>query len=83
MFPDDVGFISQPSQGRVRAGEEMVVDAGTRCAGEQFGSEVCGGLQRHMASIAIVLCVRRIIKAARSNTGDTTQQVRIVVILAS
>ena len=61
----------------------MIVNAGCVASLIDLRTKIVRGLQRHMATIAILLSGIGIIKTARSVTRHTAQHERIVMVLAS
>ena len=67
----------------VGAEEQMVVNAGRRCAGEHLGPEVARCDQRHVAAIAVLIGPFGIVEAACPVARYAAEQKRIVVVLSA
>ena len=50
---------------------------------EDFRTKVRRLAQRHVAAVAVLLCLGRIVKTAGSVAGNSAEQIRIVVVLAA
>ena len=82
----NLGLLADGCQSGVGGGKQMIMNAADRIGGggiENPRAEIIGGLQWHVASVAIGLGLFRIIETAGVVAGNTAQQIGVVVILTA
>ena len=82
-FVDMIRQTEKVRDGRVRRWELVVVDAAIAALGVDSCSEIIRRVEWHMATVAVGLGFRWVVKRARTVTRDATQEKRVEVILAA
>ncbi len=76
--------VAEPvADGRVGAREHVIVNLQFAGVIKQAGSEVVRFRQRHVADVAVLFRLRRVIEAAGTVPGNAAQHVRVIVVLAA
>ena len=82
-FVDRIGKPEQVRERGVGGGEQVIVHGQRATRVVALRGEILGLLERHVATVAVLLRFGRIVEAGHAVAGDAAQEKRVVVVLAA